>query len=120
MPKSDYCDETRNNALREPSTQAILEQDRRAIIQRYGVDVSLVGEQRRRIDIEDPLLRAGVPTKSGVGSGGSDGFVDIGYGAGDDLHEHEAADHAGSPDGDAVGVTYAELCGNGAPLFPDG
>jgi len=96
-----------------------LEHDGRPVIQVDGVDIGL-GGQSRRIDVEDPLLRAGIPAKRGVWSSGRDGLINVGYSAADNLHQHEATHDPGSSNGSSIGVTDAELCGDGAALLPNG
>lgn len=57
-------------------TQAVLEHDGRAIVQRDRVDVGAAGGEIRSRNVENPLLA--VPTKRGVGIVGVDDVLDRG------------------------------------------
>src|SRR5713101_6122897 len=96
------------------------EVDRAAIIERDPIVVCDVGRERFRADVEDPLLRQGIPTKAGIWRGRDDGFIHrVDQRAGECLSQQEANDQAGRAHRFPAAVTHAELDRYSAALLED-
>jgi hypothetical protein len=82
------------------------------------VDVSLVGREALRRNVENPLLIRGVPAERRVWIIRVHDILDIrGDGARDDLREQEAGNGGGGADRVAIGIAHAEFGRDGAALI---